>query len=180
MAESWFLMSFVAGIPLMAVVMVWASSTDISERHHSHHDTYTVASTFSWVVMFCMVFMGALGLLMAWMCSLNVYEADPLLVLAFFASFLGVAFLVWTGLRRYKVVTFDDRMCVTPVLGPVVTISYEDITAMVWESSPLVSRSRGVTVYVGQRRRARLLPVLDLDQILIRVDRFDVLKGVGA
>lgn len=179
MAESWFLMSLIAGIPLMAGVMVWASSTDISERHHSHHDTYTVASTFSWVVMFCMVFMGALGLLMAWLCSLDVYEVDSLLVLAFFASFLGVAFAVWVAMRRYKVVTFEDRMYVTPVVGPAVTIYYADITSMVWESSPFTSRSIGVTVYVGQRRRARLWTVLDLDQILMRVDRFDVLKGVG-
>ena len=180
MAESWFLMSLIAGIPLMAGVIVWASSTDISERHHSHHDTYTVASTFSWVVMFCMVFMGALGLLMAWLCSLDVYEEDSLLVLCFFASFLGVAFVVWAGMRRYKVVTFEDRMCVTPVLGPVVTIYYEDITLMVWEPSALISLNKGVTVYVGQRRRARLWPLLDLDQILMRVDRFDVLKGVNA
>ena len=83
-------------------------------------------------------------------------------------------------MRRYKVVTFEDRMCVTPVLGPVVTIYYEDITLMVWEPSALISLNKGVTVYVGQRRRARLWPLLDLDQILMRVDRFDVLKGVNA
>ena len=178
MTRTWLLMALAALIPIVAAVVVWAGSAEISERHHSHHDTYKVASNFSWGIVFAIILLGALGVLLAWLCVLGVFEADPMVVLAFFDTCLVLTFAGWVMLRRYKVVTFEDRMLVTPFVGPSVTIRYAEISAMEWISSVMVPHGRNVGVFVGHRRRALLWAVLDLDQILMRVDRFDVLQNL--
>ncbi len=167
-------------VPLLSVFVARVGSLEISERHHSHHDTYVIASTLSWGVLFSMVFMGALGLLLGWLCMVTAFEADPKVVLAFFDAFLVTACVAWSALRRYKVVTFDDYLCVTPFIGPVATIRYDEISAMEWSASLIVPRARNVSVFVGHRRRALLWAVLDLDQILMRIDRFDVLENLSS
>lgn len=180
MAETWFLTGLVVGIPMLSALIVWASDADISERHHSHHDTYVIANTFSWGIVFAMAFMGALGVLLTWLCVLSVFEVDSIVVLAFFGAFHVTAFALWVMLRRYKVVTFDDFMTVTPFFGPTVTIRYEDISAMEWVTSLTALQDRSVSVFVGHRRRALLRPMVDLEQILIRIDRFDVLQSLSS
>ena len=51
---------------------------------------------------------------------------------------------------------------------------------MEWTPSILLQNSRNVRVFVGHRRRALLWGALDLDQILIRIDRFDVLDNLSS
>jgi hypothetical protein len=167
-------------IPVVAGIMLWATSGDISERHHSHHDTYVMASTLSWSLVFSMVFMGALGILLEWLCMVGVFRANGVVVLGFFDAFLIVAFVYWLLLRRYKVVTYDDEMVVTPFLGKTVVIRYKDISAMEWTTSIITPKSRNVRVFVGHQRRALLWSVLDLNQILVRINRFDVLDNLSS
>ena len=172
------LMAIAMLVPLVSVFVVRLGSLEISERHHSHHDTYMIAGTFSWGVLFSMLFMGAFGLISGWLCLLTTFEADPKVVLAFSDTFLLTTFAAWMALRRYRVVTFDDYMCVTPFIGSVATIRYDEISAMEWNPSFLVPHARNVSVFVGHRRRALLWAVLDLDQILMRINRFDVLENL--
>lgn len=169
-----------AGIPIMAGVLLWLESESISERHHSHHDTYVIASSLTWTLTFAMMFMGALGVLLGWLCMLGVFAADASVVLGFFDAFLFVSFAYWLVVRRYKVVTYDDRMEVTPFFGRTSSVNYADITAMEWTPSLLFPGGRNVRVFVGHRRRALLWSGLDLDQILIRINRFDTLEELPA
>ena len=46
---------------------------------------------------------------------------------------------------------------------------------MVWVPSMSVRNGRNVRVFVGYRRRAVLWAGIDVEQILIRIDRFDIL-----
>ncbi len=172
------LMSPVLIIPLVSIVMLWVGNSDISERHHSHHDTYVVPSVFSWVLVTSVVFMGALGILLGWLCMLTVFVGDIFVVFSFFDAFLITVFVLWLAIRRYKVVTFDDRLEVTPFLGPTSTVRYADISAMEWTKSVLIPNGRNIHVFVGHRRCAMLWATIDLDQILIRINRFDAIESL--
>jgi hypothetical protein len=166
-------------IPFTASMFVFVSAGGISERHHRHHDTYVISSTLTLTLVFAMVFMGALGVLLGWLCMVGVFGVDPAIALAFFDAYLVISFLYWILLRRYKVVTYEDHMDVTPFFGRTVSISYKSISAMEWTPSVLMRNSRNVRVYVGHRRRALLWSGLDLDQILIRIDRFDAIDSLS-
>lgn len=167
-------------IPATSTILIWSGDVGISERHHRHHDTYVIASTLTWSLVFAMIIMGSLGVLMGWLCMVGVFHVDAATVLGFFDAFLIVSFVYWVLLRRYKVVTYEDRLDVTPFVGRKTTIPYEDISLMEWTPSLLLRNSRSVGVFVGHRRRALLWGGLDLDQILIRIDRFDALENLGA
>lgn len=178
MEESIILTALAAGIPLLATIILRFSDVGIAERHHSHHDTYVVAGTLSWTLVFSMIIMGALGVLLGWLCIVGVFDADIEVVMGFFDAFLIVTFVFWWLLRRYKVVTYDTRMEVTPFFGRTRSVSYDEISAMEWVPSISVSNGRNVHVFVGHRRAALLWAGLDLDQILIRINRFDAIEDL--
>ncbi|MBR3225819.1 MAG: hypothetical protein IKF78_10925 [Atopobiaceae bacterium] len=165
-----------AGIPIAASLILWLGDAGISERHHSHHDTYTVSGTLTWSLVFTMIVMGSLGILLGWLCVLDAFTANSAVVMSFFDAFLVVSFLYWVLLRRYKVVTYDDHMDLTPLFGHTISISYADIKSMEFVSSTLQPSVRNLHVTVGQKRRVLLWGVLDLDQILIRIDRYDAIE----
>lgn len=167
-------------IPLISMAIVRAGYADISERHHSHHDTYVIAAPFSWGVVTVIAYMGALAVLMGWMCELTVFSVGAYVVMSFFDAFLVTAFLAWQCFRRYKVITFDTSMQVTPFVGKTTTIRYDEISAMEWTKSILMPNSRNIHVFVGHRRRALLWAAIDLDQILIRINRFDVIENLSS
>lgn len=167
-------------IPIVAFLIVRLGDESIAERHHSHHDTYIIAGALTFSLLAAMIFMGALGMLLGWLCMVEVFSVDASVVLGFFDAFLLVAFVYWLLLRRYKVVTYVDHMRVTPFFGRTKTISYADITAMEWTPSLLMPNNRNVWVYAGPRCKALLWSGLDLDQILIRIDRFDALENLSA
>lgn len=165
-------------IPLVAGLSLWASDADIAERHHRNHDTYVIAGTLMLSLVIAMVIMGVLGLLLGWLCMVGVFATHPTVPLAFFDAFLVVSAVYWWLLRRYKVVTYSDRMEITPFFGRKTEIAYDEISAMEWTPSYLIRSSRNVMVYVENRRKVLLWSALDLDQILIRIDRFDVLADL--
>ncbi len=174
------LVAFSIVVPIAAYLIVWLGDENIAERHHSHHDTYIIAGSLTFSLLAAMIFMGALGMLLGWLCMVEVFSVDASVVLGFFDAFLLVSFVYWLLLRRYKVVTYADHMQVTPFFGRTKTISYEDITAMVWTPSLLIPNNRNVWVHAGPRCRALLWSGLDLDQILIRIDRFDALENLSS
>ena len=63
-------------IPLVATLMLVRGNGTIAERHHSHHDTYLIANTFTWMLVFAMIVMGSLGILLGWLCTLDVFTSD--------------------------------------------------------------------------------------------------------
>ena len=164
-------------IPILALLLERLGGIGISERHHSHHDTYLIASSLSSALVVAMVFMGITGLLLAWLCNVGVFHADATVILGFFAAFLFVLFVIWLCIRRYRVATYDSCMIVTPFVGPATTVRYRDIESMEWGGIKSGTGYRNLNVYVGGKRVAMLWGVLDLEQILLRIDRFDVLAS---
>ncbi len=164
-----------AGIPIAASLILRLSDAGISERHHSHHDTYMVSGTLTWSLVFTMIVMGSLGILLGWLCVLDAFTANTVVVMSFFDAFLVVSFLYWVLLRRYKVVTYDDHMDLTPLFGRTTSIVYADISSMEFVTSALQPNIRNLHVFVGEKRRAMLWGILDLEQILIRIDRYDAI-----
>lgn len=169
-----------AGIPIAASLILIFGDAGISERHHSHHDTYMVSGTLTWSLVFAMIVMGSLGILLGWLCVLDAFTANSAVVMSFFDAFLVVSFLYWILLRRYRVVTYEDHMDVTPLFGRKTSIAYAEISGMEFVPSVLQPSARNLHVFVGQKRRAMLWGILDLDQILIRIDRYDAIDDFAA
>ena len=169
-----------AVIPLLATIVLRAHDEGLSERHHSHHDTYTVSVSLTWTLVLSMFVMGVLGLLLGWLCSISVFETNASVVMGFFDAYLLASFFCWLLFVRYKVVTYDEYMEVTPFVGRMSTVVYEDITALKWTPSFLIKGKQSIRVYVGDKQRALLWCGLDLEQILIRINRFEVLENIAA
>ena len=171
------LIALVAGIPITASILEWAFLARSAERHHSHHDTYVVASSLSRAMVISMIFMGFMGLFFALLCTNGVFESsvDVSVILGFFAAFLMVLLLIWLALRRYEVKLYEDEMEVTPFVGPSKSIAYDDIDHLVWSGIRAGTGYQNLSVYVGGKHVATLLGILDIDQILMRINRFDVL-----
>lgn len=167
-------------VPLCALLVLRHSAHDISERHHRHHDTYVIASSLTWTLVLVMAIIGSLCILLGWLCSIGVYTVRNTLVMSFFDAFLVMTFIQWLILRRYKVETYDEYMTVTPFLGLKATIAYKDISVMKWTPSIIIRNGRNVRVFVGQEQRALLWSGLDLEQILVRINRFDALEDLAA
>lgn len=164
-------------LPCLAAVGQCLADKGLTERHHRHHDTYAAASVLTRTLIVVMVFMAVLGLALTWLCWLDVFEASTAVLGSFFSSFVVTMFLLWVLMRRYSVVTYDDHMVVTPILGRRRTIAYRDILRMEWHRSLLGGR-QDVRVYNrGERRPVTIRGILDVQQILMRVNRFDVLSA---
>lgn len=166
-------------VPIVALLLQFMDGAGMSERHHRHHDSYSVSVTFLRTLVLVMAFMSLLGLLLSWLCSLGAYSADDTVLLAFFCTFVVVTFFMWLGMRRYRVVTYEDYMTIRPVLGPSCTVRYEQVDRMERLRPNSFTGHQSVRVYVGggRRRRVRLWGMVGVEQILIRVNRFDVLDS---
>ena len=102
----------VIALPLLAWVMEFLAGAVISERHHLHHDTYSVSMVVSRTLALVMLFMGALGGVTGWLCHLGVFSMRPLLPLAFFVSFQVTLLLMIVAVLRYRVMAYADHMIV--------------------------------------------------------------------
>ena len=167
-------------VPAASALLLFVYDVGISERHHSHHDTYVIGSNLMITLVLAMIVMGAIGILLGWLCLIGVFWLHYSLVMGFFDAFLVVVFAFWLILRRYKVTTYDDHLEITPFFGRKTTFSYSDITAMEWTPSILMPSRRNIGVYVEGKRAALLWSGLDLDQILMRINRFDILDSLSA
>ncbi len=163
-------------IPVISsLIDAMSNAAGISERHHSHHDTFVVETSFSRAVIIAMYFMAVVGIILSWLCTMDVFTARPVVVLSFFVAFLAVMLVMWLGMRRYRVAAYDDYMDITPFVGSTIHIVYSDIERMEWYGLRKGSGYRNLRIYVDGRPVGMLWGVLDVEQILMRVDRFDVL-----
>lgn len=166
----------IAGVPILSLTIELLGDRNISERHHSHHDTYLMPRSISSAFMLMMVFVGMLGLVVGWLCSIDIFMSDPQVLHSFFASFLSVTFLMWLGVRRYRVMTFDDRLQVRPALGFTRTVRYDEIRSIRWYRRTPGTGLRSVRIF-STYGSVLIWGALDIEQILARINRFDVLEG---
>lgn len=164
-------------LPAYAMVMEWVVGTRLSERHHSKHDTYVISSALTGAIALAMLFMGVLGLALSWLCRVGVFNVSEVTMQGFFSSFVLVMFVMWAALRRYKVATFDDHLEVTPYIGAKRSIRYDEIERLKWTSSLLPPVSKSIVVIVDGEPKAILIGTFDLDQILLQINRNDVLDS---
>ncbi len=158
-------------------IMEWVGDSSIVERHHSHHDTYVISSSMSHVLALAIFFMGLFGATLGWLCMVGVFPADETVVLAFFTAFVVVTFAMWFCMRRYLVCTYKDHMEVVPLLGPRRSIRYDEIDELRWSGAFTLVGDRSIAVVVNGKVVAMLLGTLDLDQILLSIDREDALMA---
>lgn len=164
-------------LPAYVMVMEWIVGTRLSERHHSKHDTYVISSALTGAIALAMLFMGVLGLVLSWLCRVGVFMVSEVTMQGFFSSFVLVMFVMWAALRRYKVATFDDHLEVTPYIGAKRSIRYDEIERLKWTSSLLPPVSKSIVVIVDGEPKAILIGTFDLDQILLQINRNDVLDS---
>lgn len=172
---AWFLMAVAVLVPSAAMVIEHVGNVRISERHHSHHDTYVVPVSFTRGLGLAMAFMGVLAVLLGWLCLEDVLAASELVVLGFFDAFLVTCFAMWLCLCRYRVSVFSDSMVVTPLVGRNVWVRYDEIERLEWTGMRMASGFRSLAVWVGGRRVATLLGIVDVEQVIMSMDRFDLL-----
>ena len=162
-------------VPLVALALEHVGNVRITERHHSHHDTSVVSADFTRSIVLAMTFMAALGLLIAWLCDRDVFLADEVLVLAFFDAFLVTCLVLWCFLCRYRVSVFGDCMAVTPFIGPKVWVRYGRIERLAWSGMRTGTGFRNLEVWVDGQCAVTLLGIVDVEQIIMSIDRFDLL-----
>ena len=166
-------------VPLLAFFLERAGTVRFAERHHRHHDTYVVPTGFTRALVLAMAFMSMSGLVLSWVCLTDVSDTSPLAVLAFTDAFVATSFVMWWVLCRYKVSVFGDRMVITPFFGADAEVVYAQIERMEWVGIRRGSGMRSLDVYVGGARVAQLSSIVDVAQILMSIDRFDVLPRVA-
>lgn len=162
-------------LPLLALLFEHVGNVRISERHHSHHDTYVVPATFTRGLVIAMAFMGILGLVLGWLCAAIEFLPSPLPVFAFFDAFIITCFAMWASLGRYRVAVFDDHLTITPFLGPDSVVRFDRIDVMRWAGMRKGSGYRDLVIWADGRRAGRLSGMVDIEQILMAIDRFDAL-----
>lgn len=170
-------MACVVILPLVALLAEMILHTDMAERHHIHHDTYSVSLVITRTTVLVMVFMGSLGVMTGWLCHLGVFATDPSVVLSFFTSFQLTLLVVHSLLGRYRVTTYSDRLTVRPFLGRTKTMRYDEIARMEWVVPAGRGLIRDLNVHAYDGRVVRLWGILDIGQMLMRIDRFDALDG---
>lgn len=161
--------------PIVAALMERVSNAGLSERRHSHHDTYVAPASLTRSLVIDMALMATMGISLGAFCTWGVFSADPFVVMAFFASFTMVMFAAWFLLSRYKVQLFDEEMIVTPFVGPDITVQYSNIEHMEWSGARKGAGFRNLSIWIDNEPVTTLSGIIGLDQVLLRIDRFDVL-----
>lgn len=166
-------------LPLAAALVDVHYDEPVAERHHGHHDTYVVSRFLLSSLGLSMAFMGVLGPVLSWLCVHGVFSADARVVLSYFTTVVLVAFFFWALIRRYRIVTYQDRLMVHPLVGRARTVVYAEIDRMEWVPSLFGRRTPSVRVWEADSAICTLWGAMDLDQILLRVDRFDAFGQDG-
>jgi hypothetical protein len=172
-----FLVAITGGIPIFSAIFQIVSDTDIAERHHSHHDTYRASKTFTRMLVYAMGCMGGAGILVCLLQRLGLLDVDIPVAITFFCSFVVTTWAVWAMFGRYRVETYSDYLRVVPLLGRARVIPYDRICDIRTLGDPLWEGNPSVCVYErGRRTPALLWNLLDVEQILMRINRPDLLE----
>ena len=162
-------------LPLVVLFFERTTVTRIQERHHSHHDTYTVPPAYVHGLVSAALIVGVLGLMVAWLCLARVMRGNAVTILVFTDSFVAFLLVAWAAARDYKISLFQSRMVATLPFGRSVAVDYASIDRMVWHGVRRSTGYRNLTVWADGRRVCTLWSTLDLERILMHIDRFDAL-----
>jgi hypothetical protein len=111
--------------------------------------------------------------------SEHVIPGDVTGALTVFLALELALSLEWGLMRRYKVITYDDRLRLTPHVGPSTDIPYASITRMSWTKVG-VSGFPNLQVEYGDGHIRMLSGMLDLNQIISVTGRDDAIDdGAG-
>ncbi len=119
-------------VPLFVVWRMWERSNDLAERHHAHHDTYSVSPALLQVVAYASICSSLMGIVLGCLCVTGNIAFDSITVTVFFSAFSLTCAAIWILLSRYCIATYDTQMCITPFFGKSFIVAYEKITAMKW------------------------------------------------
>ena len=164
-------------VPVLAVLLELVTRFDIVERHHIHHDTYAVSLVVTRTIMLVNGFMGVLGLLVSWLCRVGIYgQVEPVLTMSFFLSFELALLIAQSVVGRYQVVTYEDHLTVTPFVGATRSMRYADITQMRYRQRFPGGFVTDLHLTAKDGSHVSIWGILDIDQMLLRIDRFEVLE----
>ena len=171
------LFALVLALPLAAEILCLVSGGGMAERLHSHHNTYSISLVVSRALTLVMVFMGVLGALTAWLCRLGVFHQNPLLPLSFCIAFEFTILLMVKAVLRYQVMSCKDHITVRGPFVSTRTIRYADIDRMEWRWSYLGPHLRDLWIHASDGTKTRIWCLVDVERLLLQIDRFDVLHG---
>lgn len=173
-----FLLLAMVGIllPLAVTYVERRSNVLIAERHHRHHDTYSMPPALTNALVKATATMGVVGALLGVLCMAGVFPERYDFVLAFFDAFVISMFVPWVALCRHKVALFEDRLVVTPLLGEDVSIWYADIDRLTWSGLRHATGYRNLRIGVDGTYVATILGVMDVEQVVLHLDRFDAFE----
>lgn len=152
----------------------------LAERHHSHHDSYVVSPDFTRAIVVAMLVVGCLGVLLSTFSCVGVFGGGYACILAFTNAFCFTLLACWLLLCRYKVSLFEDRCVITPFLGRDNCFFYSDVRSLDWAGLRRSSGYRDLVVTDGNGNKLRIWGIVDIEQVLLHMDRFDVLSPLAA
>lgn len=169
-------------VPGVAAALIGRANAPIRlvERHHSHHDTYVVPSDFLRALVVTMLLVGCLGFVLGAFSLAGAFGPSARCVLAFTDAFVWTFFGAWVVLMRYKVSLFEDRGEIVPLIGRSSCFFYSDIEKLGWRGRIRTSGYRDLVIVEKDGRRLRIWGIVDIEQILLHIDRFDVLEPLAA
>lgn len=161
-------------IPVLACLFELGPTTTLSELHHKHFDSYRAQSALSGSLCMVMVLMGTLCLLFVILCNVGFFLISPIIIMGFFASFIVVMFVSWLATKHFQVITYRDYLVIYPFFGRYKKLFYKDIVRIRRGSvlEPLGYHS--IYLYDGAGRHYFIWGALDVDNIMLKVNRFDV------
>lgn len=175
------LLSIFAVLPgsLATILEHFGGPLRLAERHHSHHDTYVVSPDFTRSLVVAMLVVGCLGVLLAIFCFVGVFQGGYACILAFTDAFTITTLVCWLLLTRYKVSLFEDRCVITPFLGRDNCFFYSDVRSLDWAGLRRGSGYRDLVVIEDNGNKLRIWGIVDIEQVLLHMDRFDVLSPLA-
>ena len=133
-------------VPLFVVWRMWERSNDLAERHHAHHDTYSVSPALLQVVAYASICSSFMGIVLGCLCATGNIAFDSITVTVFFSAFSLTCAAIWVLLSRYCIATYDTQMCITPFFGKPFIVAYEKITAMKWTPAYFFATQQSIRV----------------------------------
>jgi hypothetical protein len=156
-------------------ILVERDGSSIAERHHQHHDTYLVPQSFTRFLVTWTLIVSAVGIGAAALAWGGVIPGHVSLMLGVFLALDLVLAVEWVLSRHYRIATFTDHLTVRTFLGHEVTLDYASIERMSWLPARL-SGFPDLSVTYGGGKRIKLSGMVDLDQVVERIGRSDVLE----
>ncbi len=177
-------------VPLCALLFVWHRRSSLPERHHAHHDTYTASTLFIYSLSALTVCITCVGVCLT--CALQ-FEAMPspwddvIAAASFFAAFSYTLSCALIIISRYSIQTYENEMHLTTLMGATYVIPYADIVSMYWTSRSSFLEAPALrlcytpvpdqSAHHAHPVHIKIWALLDIDQILLRINRFDVLHA---